>query len=231
MPVRVLPAHPFGEGASMSSIVRSAVAELAAATRSVSVNGQRVTNVASPSGANDAVNLATLQAAIVEQPWKPTVLVATTANITLSGTQTIDGIAVIVGDRVLVKDQSTASENGIYVVASGAWTRATDADSATDLLPGSVVTVARGTVNADTIYELATDATITVGSTALQWVRLDAGNMVIVRDEGGAVAQVRIFDFVGAGVSASLVGDVARITIAGGGGGGGSSSSYFPGGW
>src|SRR5262245_18827628 len=66
--------------------------------------------------------------------WSDTVRAATTANITLSGTQTIDGVAVVAGDRVLVKNQTTASENGVYVVAAGAWTRATDADSEAELL-------------------------------------------------------------------------------------------------
>ncbi|SVC15817.1 uncharacterized protein METZ01_LOCUS268671, partial [marine metagenome] len=67
---------------------------------------------------------------------KDSVVVATTANITLSGTQTIDGIAVTAGQRVLVKDQTTASQNGIYVVSASAWSRSTDADTADELNSG-----------------------------------------------------------------------------------------------
>ena len=67
---------------------------------------------------------------------KDSVVVATTANITLSGTQTIDGIAVTAGQRVLVKDQTTASQNGIYVVSASAWSRSTDADTAVELNSG-----------------------------------------------------------------------------------------------
>jgi hypothetical protein len=76
------------------------------------------------------------------------VKVATTANITLSGTQTIDSIPVSAGDRVLVMSQSTSAQNGIYTVNSDDWTRTTDANSA-QLLNGALVSVASGTLNAN----------------------------------------------------------------------------------
>ena len=82
-------------------------------------------------------------------PLFTSVRAATTANITLSATQTVDGVALVAGDRVLVKDQSTASANGIYVVAAGAWVRATDADSATKVTGGMFNFVEEGTANAD----------------------------------------------------------------------------------
>jgi hypothetical protein len=99
--------------------------------------------------------------------WKNSVAVATTANITLSGEQTIDGILTS-SSRVLVKDQSTASQNGIYVSAAGAWTRATDAD-ATAELQNAVVSVDAGTVNNDTTWRQSTDSP-TVGSSNIVWV-------------------------------------------------------------
>lgn len=102
--------------------------------------------------------------------WKPSVRTATTANITLSGTQTIDGIAVIVGDRVLVKNQTTGSQNGIYVVAAGAWTRTTDADTGTKLI-SATVQVDAGTLNADTQWNCNND-TITLGTTAIVFVQI-----------------------------------------------------------
>ena len=101
--------------------------------------------------------------------YKASVRVATTANITLSGEQTIDGVAVVAGDRVLVKDQTAGAENGIYVAATGAWARATDADTAGDLTSGVLVPVETGTGNADTIWMLTTDGAITIGTTALTW--------------------------------------------------------------
>jgi hypothetical protein len=99
--------------------------------------------------------------------YKDSVRVATTANIALTGTQTIDGIAVVAGDRVLVKDQTAAAENGIYVVAAGAWARADDADGSGDLTAGAIVPVETGSLNADTLWMLTTDGSITIGTTAL----------------------------------------------------------------
>lgn len=84
--------------------------------------------------------------AITGLSWKEAVVVATTGNITLSGTQTIDTVAVVAGDRVLVKNQTDKKTNGIYIVAVGAWTRATDADTADELAKASVF-VEKGSQN------------------------------------------------------------------------------------
>lgn len=100
------------------------------------------------------------------------VRVATTANITLSGTQTIDGIAVVAGDRVLVKNQTTASQNGIYVVAAGAWTRAIDADTSAKVTSGMLIPVDRGTAQADQIWRLTTNSPITLGTTSLTFAQV-----------------------------------------------------------
>lgn len=96
--------------------------------------------------------------------------VASTANIaSLSGLLTIDGVTVIANDRVLVKDQTTNTQNGIYVAAAGAWTRATDADAVGELRQGSYVFVNEGTVNTKTGWTQATAGTITPGTTAITW--------------------------------------------------------------
>ena len=108
--------------------------------------------------------------------YKASVRVATTANITLSGEQTIDGVAVVAGDRVLVKDQTAGAENGIYVAATGAWARAEDANGAGDLTSGVLVPVETGTSNADTIWMLTTDGTITIGTTAITFISTVAGD-------------------------------------------------------
>jgi hypothetical protein len=92
---------------------------------------------------------------------------ATTANITLSGTQTVDGVALIANDRCLVKDQSTGANNGVYVVAAGAWTRATDADGAGELVGGMLFPISEGTVNGNRVAMLTTNDPISIGSTAL----------------------------------------------------------------
>ncbi|MGU5699322.1 hypothetical protein ACV1D9_19465 [Aeromonas allosaccharophila] len=98
---------------------------------------------------------------------KQSVRAATVANITLSGAQTIDGVVLTVGDRVLVKDQTASAQNGIYLVAAQSWTRATDADNGTKLSSGARVAVEEGTVNAGKMWYLATAGAITIGTTAL----------------------------------------------------------------
>lgn len=125
--------------------------------------------------------------------WKQAVRVATTAAGTLAtsfeGGDTIDGVAIFNGDRILIKNQATASENGIYIVqASGAPTRATDADSGAELVNATVY-VSEGTANADTQWTCTTNATITVGSTNLAFAQLTSG--------GGSVATDAIWDAAG----------------------------------
>src|SRR3990172_1735443 len=89
--------------------------------------------------------------------FKGSVRVATTANITLSGLQTVDGVALAANDRVLVKDQTTGSANGIYVAKTGAWTRATDFDSNDEVTAGSLVAIEEGTASGDSLMLLATN--------------------------------------------------------------------------
>lgn len=95
----------------------------------------------------------------------------TTANITLSGTQTIDGVTLIVGDRVLVKNQTNAAQNGIYAVAAGAWTRTSDFDGSpvNEVKTGSLVFVESGTLNSNSSWVLITQGTIIVGTTLLDF--------------------------------------------------------------
>jgi hypothetical protein len=150
--------------------------QMAAPTASVAMNGQKLTGLANGTSAQDAVTLSQLEGVQNGTDWKQSVRAATTANITLSAPQTVDGVSVIAGDRVLVKDQSTGANNGIYVVAAGAWTRATDADSSAEVTPNMSVFVEEGTVNADTQWRLTTNATITLGSTALTFAQFGAGS-------------------------------------------------------
>jgi hypothetical protein len=93
--------------------------------------------------------------------------VATTAAITLSGTQTIDGVAVVAGDRVLVKNQGTGADNGIYIVAAGAWSRAVDMSIDEDVFDGLLVFINLGSTNANTTFFLDTANPITLGVTSL----------------------------------------------------------------
>lgn len=101
--------------------------------------------------------------------WKPAVACATTANITLSGEQTIDGVLTS-GSRVLVKNQSTASQNGIYVSGAGSWTRAVDTDTGAELV-GATVFITGGSTYGDTQWTCTNDS-ITLGSTNIVFAQV-----------------------------------------------------------
>ena len=121
-------------------------------------------------GGNIAAGTITSNAASPRVLRKDPVRVATTAAIALNGTQTIDGVAVVVGDRVLVRNQANAAQNGIYVVAAGAWSRASDANQAEDLSVGVRVAVTQGTQKGD--YECVRGSSLTLGTTALTFDRV-----------------------------------------------------------
>src|SRR4051812_8331924 len=121
---------PTHDAAAHSTIPLSA---LAVPTTSLNLNSQKIINVADPTAGTDGANKQYVDNLSAGLSWKEAMRAASTANLTLSGTQTIDGVAVVANDRVLAKDQSTASGNGIYVVAAGAWARATDADGANEI--------------------------------------------------------------------------------------------------
>ena len=95
------------------------------------------------------------------------VLVATTANITLAALQTIDGVALALGDRVLVKDQTAGADNGIYIASDGAWQRAADFDETREVFGGVRVFVNKGTANGNLAFTQTADDPITLGTTAL----------------------------------------------------------------
>lgn len=106
---------------------------------------------------------------------KQSVRAATTANIALVGLQVVDGVSINAGDRVLVKNQTVAKDNGPYVAAVGAWTRAKDADNNAKVTPNLTVAVEVGATQADTIWQLVTDGPIVVGTTALTFKDITDG--------------------------------------------------------
>lgn len=100
---------------------------------------------------------------------------ATLANITLSGTQVIDGISLSVGERVLVKNQTDQKENGVYVVETDNWVRATDFDENSDFTAGVFIYISEGTVNKKKAFHLTTLGQITIGTTLLVFENIDQG--------------------------------------------------------
>lgn len=131
-----------------------------------SLGGNKITGSADPTSAQDLATKAYVDAVALGLSPKKSARVGTTANITLSGTQTIDTISVVAGDRVLVKNQTSAPQNGIYIVAAGAWSRSTDMNSTTpnDEFNGAWVPVQLGSqagqifVQYGTVTTIGTDA-------------------------------------------------------------------------
>jgi hypothetical protein len=144
----------------------------------------KITGLGTPTDATDAATKAYVDSAAQGIDWKPSVRAATTAAVTLaSGLEngdTLDGVVLATGDRVLVKNQATGSENGIYVVkASGAPDRSTDCDTAAELTSNFAVFVEQGTVNADQGYVLTNDGAITVGTTALTFTQFTGLGQIV----------------------------------------------------
>lgn len=175
-------------------------------------------SVATPTQAGHAVTKAYADALATGLDVKASVRAATTADITLSGAQTIDGVSVIAGDRVLVKDQSTGSQNGIYVCASGAWSRATDADANAEVTAGMFTFVSEGTTNADSGWVLTTDDPITLGTTSLSFTQFSGAGSIIA---GAGLTKSGNTLNVGAGTGITVnaddiaIGDAELLAIAG----------------
>jgi hypothetical protein len=143
----------------------------------IAMSTNKITGLGTPTADADAATKAYVDSVAQGLDAKASCRVATTANITLSGTQTIDGVAVIAGERVLVKDQSTASQNGIYVVAAGAWTRATDTDTWNELVHAFTF-IEEGSNNASNGFICTAQAGGTLGSTAVNWTQFSGAGQV-----------------------------------------------------
>jgi len=136
-------------------------------------------------GANSLVSKEYVDAVKVGLDFKDSVRVASTANVNISGPgAAIDGVTLASGDRVLLKDQTSAATNGIYLFtgAASTMTRATDANADSEVTSGMFVFVEEGTVNADNGYVLSTDGTITVGSTALTFTQFSGAGQIVAGD-------------------------------------------------
>jgi hypothetical protein len=159
-----------------AALVENKLHDFALATASVDLNNQKIINLTDPANPQDAANKRYVDAAVVGIDWKPSVRAATTAAITLAtgleNGDTIDGVTLATGNRVLVKDQADATENGIYVVAvSGAPTRSTDADTAAEITASFAVFVEEGTANADSGWTLTNNGSVTIGTTQLTFTQ------------------------------------------------------------
>ena len=130
----------------------------------------KITNVSAPVNGGDVANKAYVDGVASGLDPKQSVRCASTGVVTLSGTQVVDGISLVDGDRVLVKNQADATTNGIYVVnAGGAWTRAIDTIPGTTLNAGAFTFVEAGTTNSKTGWVMSTPNPIVNGSSVIAW--------------------------------------------------------------
>ena len=141
------------------------------------LQSQKIVSLADPSANTDAANKQYVDNVARGLQWKAPVRAASTTTVTTAPGATVDGVALAANDRVLLKDQSTASQNGLWVWngAAVAMTRTADADATGELAPGTAVSVTEGTVNGDKVWMITSDATITVGTTGQTWGQLGGG--------------------------------------------------------
>ena len=149
---------------------QASLSDLSSPTSSFSFGSQLLTNLLDPVSAQDAATKLYVDNVAQGLDAKASCVCGTTVNITLSGTQTIDGIAVVAGDRVLVKNQSAAADNGIYVASASAWSRAADMNTWAEV-PNSFTFLEGGTTQSDTGWVCTSAQGGTLGVTAINWTQ------------------------------------------------------------
>ena len=197
------------------------------ATSGVGLNGQKIGTMADPTLAQDAATKNYVDNIANGIDAKQSVRAASTgANLTLSGTQTVDGVALIAGDRILVKDQTTASQNGIYVVAASGWSRSNDASTWAEL-PGAYTWVEVGTVNADSGWVCTVDQGGTLNTTAVTWTQFSGAAMITA---GAGLTKTGNTIDIGAGNGIQVNADSIQANVGNGLTVGSGSIAILPGG-
>jgi len=183
----------------------STLNQMAVPTTAVNFNSQRITSLADPVGSQDAVTKAYADALIATGNNKGTVRVASTANVNISlPGGTLDSVTLIANDLILLKDQTTASENGLYVWSSARTplVRAGNANASAEVKAGLFVFVSEGTVNGNNGYTLTTDEPITLGTTALVFTQTSGAGQII---DGAGLTKT--------GNTLNVIGTSNRITV------------------
>lgn len=175
----------LGSGAAQAMPGNRTLDAITAPAAAVSFNSKAITNLLDPSGAQDAATRNYVDNAIQGLDVKASVKAATTANVTLAGSapNTLDGVSLSANDRVLVKNQTTTNQNGIYTVttlgtgANGTWSRATDMDAWAEV-PAAYTWVEQGTTQADTGWVSTADQGGTLGTTSVTWVQFSGAGSI-----------------------------------------------------
>lgn len=193
-----------------SAVQATRLDQFAAPIADVGLGGRKLTSLADGTAGTDAATFGQLLQFLNNQSFKAPVRAASTVNLTLSGLQTVDVVALAAGDRVLVKDQTAAATNGIYVVAAGAWVRSADFDSTAEAIPGTVISVQEGTVGGDKLFLLATNGPITLGTTTLLFSPYGASSGEVGVAGAGLTKTGSTYD-VGAGAGISVSADSVAV--------------------
>ena len=164
-----------------------------------------------PVSGNDVVNKTYLDFFAAGISWKQPVLCATTANITLLGLQTLDGVTVVAGDRVLVKNQSTTSQNGIYLASATAWSRAPDADTWNELI-SAICFVESGSTLAGSAWYCPAQPGGTINVTAVTWSNFSVAATYTAGT--GLTLSSYQFSITNTGVSAGAYGSASKTLTA-----------------
>jgi hypothetical protein len=190
----------------------STLNQMAAPTAAVAMNAQKISGLADGTAGTDAVTKQQLDAVATGLDVKASVRVASTANVTVATPGTaIDGVTLTNGDRVLLKNQTTGSENGIYIFngSASAMTRATDADSSAEVNAGLFTFVEEGTANQDSGWVLTTNNPITLNTTALVFAQFSGAGQIV--DGAGLVKTGNTLDVNPDNSTVEVVSDQVRV--------------------
>jgi hypothetical protein len=201
----------LGSGAQQAMAGNTALNAITAPTADLNLNTHKIIGLVDPTSSSDAATKNYVDTFAQGLDSHPSVKAASTGALTLSGTQTVDGVALVATDRVLVKDQGTPATNGLYVVAAGAWARALDQDTWAEV-PSAYVWVEQGTVNGDTGWVSTADQGGTLNTTAIPWAQFTAAGAAIAG--AGLTKSGNTLDVVGTANRISVAADSVDISTA-----------------